>query len=98
MQLAARSSTCEESGVVICLRVERGTSPRARSRLDYRFQQLRPVREVFERRRVGVIELEGRDGDRAVADGRKIGVRFDVFDALLFVQPEIFAAARVGAG
>src|SRR5271155_4764915 len=53
---------------------------------------------MFERWSMGVIELERCDGNGAVADGGEVGVRLDVFDALLFMQPEVFAAARVSAG
>ena len=61
------------------------------------FEEFGPVREVVERGSMRVIELEGRDGDGAVADGGHIGIGFDAFDLFLFVQPEIATAARVSA-
>ena len=61
-------------------------------------EEFGPMRQVIQRRGVGVIELEGGDGNGAVADGGHVGVRVDAFDLLLFVQPIIAAAARIGAG
>ena len=56
------------------------------------------MREVIERGGVGVIELEGRDGNGAVADSGYVRVGLDVLNTFLLVQPEITAAAGIGAG
>src|ERR1700733_2151031 len=62
------------------------------------FEEFGPVREVVERGSMRVVELEGCNRDGAVADGGHVGVGFDALNLLLLVQPEVAAAARIGAG
>ena len=56
-----------------------------------------PVGEMFQGWDVGVVEFERGDGDGAVADRGHVRIRLYALHDLLLVQPEIFAAARVGA-
>src|SRR6516225_3382217 len=53
---------------------------------------------MFERGRVGVIDFKRRNRHSALANRRMVGVRLHSFEELLFAQPEITAAARIGAG
>lgn len=54
--------------------------------------------EMIEGGSVGVVELEGSDGDGAIADGGLVGAGLDVFDYFLLGEPVVAAPARVFAG
>src|SRR2546422_10981252 len=68
-----------------------------RSLFEGGFEELGPVGEMVEGGGVCVVEMQRGDGDGGVTDGGVIGVFFDVLIHLLLVEPEVAAAARVGA-
>src|SRR5579863_5585194 len=62
-----------------------------------RFQLGGPLQEMVERNIVGAVQMQRRNGSRAIEDRRVIAFRIDTIDVLLFVEPVETAPARVGA-
>ena len=65
--------------------------------LGSRFQLGCPMRQVVERRFVRSVKLQRGYGNGPVKNRGVIALRIEPFDVFLFEQPEIAAAARVGA-